>query len=357
MFVRPDREVRLEPSGSLTKTTHDERRRNVIFGTIAVVILLLSAAFLLAFMSRPGIDPAWAATMTAVRQQLDRSHEATLTAVANDPASMRTAVALTQEAQSVQLETSVAATIQAFRTEQAPGQQTAAPPSVAVPFAAQIATDTPEPPTALPSATPDVTLTAEADRMATVEAVKTAAVRETAASILQLTATATHLVQNGSMQMAGATSLQGLTDRMIQRFKSATGYRPDLQPEYTGTSGGFERFCAANSAVDIVLATGTDPEQSFLATCRAAGREPVGFQVAIRPADPARDRPNREPLTLYTTASILRTKPQVALFIRYYLENATQVIASFAPNEYEYESVREDIRTDALRRLEAIVGP
>ena len=251
-------------------------------------------------------------TVTASAQQVALAQKATLESVADDPAPTRTAVALSQTAQSVRQETSVAATIEAFRTGEAQGRQITATPSATPTVPTPTATATPEPPTATPSVTPDAALTAQAARTATVQAARTVAARQTVTARTRLTATATDLLLNGPMQIAGATSLQGLTDRMIQLFKSTTGYKPELRPEYTGTSGGFERFCAANSEIDVVLATGTNAEQPYLERCHAAGRDLIGFQVAIRPVDAARDRPNPEPLTLYTTARALRTKPQTS---------------------------------------------
>ena len=153
-------------------------------------------------------------------------------------------------------------------------------------------------------------------------------------------------------QMAGATSLQGLTDRMIDSYRTETGFNSRIGVEYVGTAGGFERFCAAGSQVDVVLATGANQEVPFIGQCQANGRELIGFQVAVRPKDETRDRPREEPLILYTDPEILRSKPQVAAFIRYYLQHADEAIATFLPNEYE--SATSEVLADGLRLLDTL---
>jgi hypothetical protein len=202
--------------------------------------------------------------------------------------------------------------------------------------------------TSTATTTPDAKLTTVADHTATAQAGKTAAAIQTA--------TAADLLSNGPMQIAGATSMETLTNKMVELFKNATGYKPPMKPEYIRTDPGFERFCVKNSETDVVMATGQGEylEGRWGNQCSAGERPLVGFQVAIRPISPENHWDQEEPLFLYTTPSILRSKPQVAAFIQYYLENATQVINE---NNLDYGPVDEDIRTEALQRLEALVQP
>jgi hypothetical protein len=187
-----------------------------------------------------------------------------------------------------------------------------------------------------------------AGHTATAQAVKTAAAIETA--------TATYLLVNGPIKIAGGTSLEALTDKMIELFKDDRDYKLPLEPEYESTDWGFENFCVENSEIDVVMATGKDrdKDKDYQERCDAVERHLVGFEVAWRPADPEQGWYVPEPLTLYTTQSILRTKPQVAEFIRYYLENAKQVIVTYG---LDYEAVEEPDRTVSLQRLDDLVQP
>ena len=217
---------------------------------------------------------------------------------------------------------------------------------VVIPTPTATLTPAPTPTPIPPTATPDARLTTVAGHTATAQAVKTATAIETA--------TATYLLVNGPMQIAGGTSLEALTDKMIELFKDDRDYKLPLEPEYIETKEGFERFCVENSEIDVVMATGAGRDKDYKEQCDAVERPLVGFEVAVRPVDPKKGWSVPEPLTLYTTLSILRTKPQVAEFIRYYLENAKQVIATYG---LDYEAVEEPDRTDSLQRLDALVQP
>lgn len=175
------------------------------------------------------------------------------------------------------------------------------------------------------------------------------------AFVKMVQATQTSIAATAPFRIAGATSLRGLTDRMISRYGTASGSASNIFVDYIGTQAGLEAFCAASSTVDIVMVTGSYQaivSGYYESQCLVYGRDLVGFQVGIRPQDAAQDRPKDEPLSLYTDKETLRNRPRVASFLRYYLENANDVIGEFLPNEYR--STSGDVLGEALRLLESL---
>lgn len=82
----------------------------------------------------------------------------------------------------------------------------------------------------------------------------------------------------GPIEITGSSTVYPLTAKIAEEFH-ADGSRAQIDMKVTGTGGGFRSFCNGDD-VDIVNASRpiTDDEA---AACRAAGREPLGFQVGV----------------------------------------------------------------------------
>jgi len=168
------------------------------------------------------------------------------------------------------------------------------------------------------------TATFKAEQTAAARATATLQARQTVAA--EATATVVYLELNGPISMAGATTLEGLTDAVLDVYK-ANGYSGTVQAEYPGTSGGFTDYlCSATKLWDMALATGENRELVFSAQCSSVGRTPLGFQVAWGKVDVGSANERYEPLYLFTTKEILTAKPQIAAFIRYYLTHVNDVL-------------------------------
>jgi phosphate transport system substrate-binding protein len=82
----------------------------------------------------------------------------------------------------------------------------------------------------------------------------------------------------GPIEITGSSTVYPLTAQIVEEFH-ADGSPAQIEVKVTGTGGGFRSFCNGDP-VDIVNASRpiTDDEA---AACRAAGREPLGFQVGV----------------------------------------------------------------------------
>jgi phosphate binding protein len=82
----------------------------------------------------------------------------------------------------------------------------------------------------------------------------------------------------GPVEITGSSTVYPLTARIVEEFHGE-GSRAQIDVKVTGTGGGFRSFCNGDP-VDIVNASRpiTDAE---VASCRAVGREPLGFQVGV----------------------------------------------------------------------------
>jgi len=84
------------------------------------------------------------------------------------------------------------------------------------------------------------------------------------------------LVVTGDIITAGSSTVYPLTERMAERFEDE-GYPDKITIDSIGTGAGFERFCVAGES-DISNAS-RPIKDSEVESCRAIGREPVGFRV------------------------------------------------------------------------------
>ena len=80
----------------------------------------------------------------------------------------------------------------------------------------------------------------------------------------------------GDIITAGSSTVFPLTERMAERFEDE-GYSGKITIDSIGTGAGFERFCVAGES-DISNAS-RPIKDSEVESCRAIGREPVGFRV------------------------------------------------------------------------------
>jgi Tol biopolymer transport system component len=159
---------------------------------------------------------------------------------------------------------------------------------------------------------------------------------------LQIQAAQMTIAATSPFRIAGATSLQTLTDQMIARYGAEKGNSSNIFTDYVGSQAGLEAFCAPNSTVDIVLVTGTYTDvvrtAGYEDRCLKSGRTLVDCQVARRPIDAARGRSNREPLSVYTDVTTLASRPRVAEFLQFYLAHADEAVAGLASSG-DYEAV------------------
>jgi phosphate transport system substrate-binding protein len=80
----------------------------------------------------------------------------------------------------------------------------------------------------------------------------------------------------GDIITAGSSTVFPLTERMAERFEEE-GYSGKITIDSIGTGGGFERFCVTGES-DISNAS-RPIKDSEVESCRAIGREPIGFRV------------------------------------------------------------------------------
>lgn len=80
----------------------------------------------------------------------------------------------------------------------------------------------------------------------------------------------------GDIITAGSSTVFPLTERMAERFEDE-GYPGKITIDSIGTGAGFERFCVAGES-DISNAS-RPIRDTEVESCRAIGREPVGFRV------------------------------------------------------------------------------
>ena len=80
----------------------------------------------------------------------------------------------------------------------------------------------------------------------------------------------------GDITTAGSSTVFPLSERMAERFEDE-GYAGKITIDSIGTGAGFERFCVAGES-DISNAS-RPIKDSEVESCRAIGREPVGFRV------------------------------------------------------------------------------
>ncbi len=83
---------------------------------------------------------------------------------------------------------------------------------------------------------------------------------------------------SGPIAIAGSSTVKPITDRMIELYRQQ-GFSGNITNDAIGTGGGFERFCF-EALADIANASRPIKETEAEA-CRAIGREPLEFQVAI----------------------------------------------------------------------------
>lgn len=348
VFLRPDTPIiihRVTP-GSIPTPNVRSGLWLAVIGIIAVAMLGLSW---LAF--KPGPEPpdptamyqAVIATITADAVPQATAQAATASAAANKPEPTQTAIAGIQTKEAESRETVVAATIAALVA--AASTPTSAPtqPDEWMP--------TPTP-TSTPSSTPDVAATQAVNQAAAdAQATATRSARQTA--MAQATATAErHSVLTGPISLAGATTLEGLTNAVLEAYRSS-GYSGATQTAYPGTGAGFSDYvCSANRLWDIALATGENREVEFTAQCDAVGRTPLGFQVGWGKVDVGSANERYEPLYLFTSKEVLTAKPQIAAFIRFYLTHVNDAIPRFSGF---YTSASASTLQAGLDRLEAAV--
>lgn len=80
----------------------------------------------------------------------------------------------------------------------------------------------------------------------------------------------------GDIITAGSSTVFPLTERIKQRFEEE-GFTGNITIDLIGTGAGFERFCVAGET-DISNAS-RKIKDSEVESCRAIGREPIGFRV------------------------------------------------------------------------------
>lgn len=83
---------------------------------------------------------------------------------------------------------------------------------------------------------------------------------------------------SGEIVSAGSSTVFPLSERMKQRFEEE-GFTGDITVDSIGSGAGFERFCKAGET-DISNASRTIKD-SEVESCKAIGREPIGFQIGI----------------------------------------------------------------------------
>lgn len=124
--------------------------------------------------------------------------------------------------------------------------------------------------------------------------------------------------------------MEGLTNAVVASYRSAAGYTGTIQADYVGTGSGFsDYFCNAVRLTDMALVTGANREVEYRAQCNSIGRDPIGFQVAWGKVDVDSANERYEPVYLFTTAEVIRAKPQVAAFIQFYLTQVDGVLPQF----------------------------
>lgn len=82
----------------------------------------------------------------------------------------------------------------------------------------------------------------------------------------------------GPIEITGSSTVYPLTARIAEEFHGE-GSRAEIDVKITGTGGGFRSFCNGDP-VDLVNASRPITDEEAVA-CRAAGREPLGFQVGV----------------------------------------------------------------------------
>jgi phosphate transport system substrate-binding protein len=83
---------------------------------------------------------------------------------------------------------------------------------------------------------------------------------------------------SGDIISAGSSTVFPLSERMKQRFEEE-GFTGNITIDSIGSGAGFERFCVSGET-DISNAS-RPIKDSELESCRAIGREPIGFRVGI----------------------------------------------------------------------------
>jgi phosphate binding protein len=83
---------------------------------------------------------------------------------------------------------------------------------------------------------------------------------------------------SGEIVSAGSSTVFPLSERMKQRFEEE-GFSGNITVDSIGSGAGFERFCVAGET-DISNASRAIKD-SEVESCKAIGRDPIGFQIGI----------------------------------------------------------------------------
>ncbi|MEL6136164.1 MAG: PstS family phosphate ABC transporter substrate-binding protein [Cyanobacteria bacterium J06628_6] len=80
------------------------------------------------------------------------------------------------------------------------------------------------------------------------------------------------------LQIDGSSTVYPITVEMADRFKQAKPESPDINVEFSGTGGGFEKFCAGETDISDASRPITQDE---MAECKANGVEYIELPVAF----------------------------------------------------------------------------
>jgi len=83
---------------------------------------------------------------------------------------------------------------------------------------------------------------------------------------------------SGPIAIAGSSTVKPVTDRMVELYQQQ-GFNGSITNDSIGTGGGFERFCY--EALSDIANASRPIEDDEVEACRAIGRDPLEFQVAI----------------------------------------------------------------------------
>lgn len=84
--------------------------------------------------------------------------------------------------------------------------------------------------------------------------------------------------RSGPIAIAGSSTVKPVTDRMVALYQQQ-GFSGNITNDSIGTGGGFERFCYEATSDIANASRPIDADEAE--ACRAIGRDPLEFQVAI----------------------------------------------------------------------------
>ncbi len=137
--------------------------------------------------------------------------------------------------------------------------------------------------------------------------------------------------QNPSIVIDGSSTVYPITEAIAREFKATKGNQVDLQVNFSGTTGGFKKFCAGQTQINDASRPISTAEMAACKQARVAYIElPIAFDaitVAVNPQNDWLDSITVDQF-IYVNSSALQKNPLLKEFVEFYLDRSPEIVSS-----------------------------